>query len=366
MIYFLVNNNFHLIDVEHHLKDLKEFKTGLIKIPHNLTLTTEKKFDFQIEFKKPISNLKDHFKIYKFYKTHQKIKNKFKDIKPTDTLVIYTEYEYLNHYIIKIFKKINAKVILIEEGFPTYLTFSILPDSKLPLKKIILSWYLKNILRYNTSNIKSINKIQNTQVNDNQIDLILLYNNINIKRKIKSGVLHTSNKIYDNLNENKIIFLNEGIYWYYVNIEEYKKIINDILDNLSNNFENVYFKFHPREKEIEKNITRNIIKNYSNIQIIEENSPVELMISKIGAKYIASFLSQTNLYISNSNCISIYLFHLYPEIMKNIAFQSVKNVIDEMNYSFLNDWSEIKNEKIGFTKIKEEANSLLYYIESLK
>jgi len=365
MIYFLVNNNFHLIDAEQHLKDLKEYKTGLIKIPHKLTIPVEHSFDVQMEFPKLISRLKDHFNLRKIFLTHREIRNQLKNISSTDTLIFYTEYEYLTHYIVKLFKRKNARVILLEEGFPTYLTFSTLPDNRLPLKKKILGYYLNYILGYRTTKIVSINNNADTQLKDSQIDQLLLYTDLNVRRNVKTNLLPSAKKEFANLDENTVLYLNEGIYLLYVTMEEYLRIIDDILQHLSLNFEKVYFKFHPREAADEKNQARTIIQKYQNVKIVEDNSPVELMIPEIGAKYVTSFLAQTQLYLSNSNCVSIYLFHLYPELMRNQAYQSVKNVIDQMNYVFMPDWSQIKNPAIGFTKINDsKTNPLKFYLEN--
>lgn len=364
MIYFLVNNNFHLIDAEQHLKDLQDYKTGLIKIPHKLTILPKHSFEVEMEFPKLISRLKDHLNLLKIFTIHRKIKNQLKNINSTDTLVFYTEYEYLTHYIVKLFKRKNAQVILIEEGFPTYLTFSTLPDSKLTMKKKLLSYYLRYILGYRTTKIVSINNNSDTQIQDKQIDKLLLYTDLTVKRDVASSLLPTPQKVFDHLDDNTILYLNEGIYLLYVSIDEYKQIIDDILQNLSINFENVYFKFHPREMEDAKEMISSIIKKYPNVKIVEDNAPVELMITEIGAKYVTSFLAQTQLFLSNSNCISLYLFHLYPELMRHPVYQTVKNVIDQMNYTFMSDWSQIKNPKIGFSKINDsKTNPLKYYIE---
>ena len=364
MIYFLINNNFHLIDAEEHLKDLKDYKTGLIKIPHKLTIPVNHPFDIQMEFPKLISRLMDHFNLLRIFTLHRQIKNQLKSIESDDTLIFYTEYEYLSHYIVKLFKRKNAKVILIEEGFPTYLTFSTLPNKSLPLKKKILGYYLKYILGYSTTKIVSINDNPDTQMQDDQIDLLLLYTDLKIWRDVQTKLLPTAKKEFDHLDENTILYLNEGIYMLYTTMEEYLQIIDDIMYNLSLNFEHVYFKFHPREIEYGKNQARSIIQKYTNVIIVEDNRPVELLIPEIGAKYVTSFLAQTQLYLSNSNCISLYLFHLYPELMRNQAYQSVKNIIDQMNYTFMSDWSQIKNPAIGFSKISDsKTKSLKFYLD---
>lgn len=366
MIYFLVNNNFHLIDAEEHLTQLKNHPTGLITINHKLTISPKHQFDVEMEFPLLINRLMDHFRWFRIFKIHKQVRTQLKDISSTDILIFYTEYEYLTHYVVNLFKEKNAKIILIEEGFPTYLEFSTPPDSHLNFKKKILNFYLKFILGYKTTEIVSINNKPRTKLSDGQIDKILLYNDLNIRRNVPKGLLPTKEIIYEKLNENTVLFLNEGIYDHYVTMEEYLNIIDDILFNLSTHFELVYFKFHPREKESNKQSIHSILRKFPKVEIITDSRPVELMIGEIGAKYVTSFLSQTLLYLSNSNSIPLYIFHMFPELMRNQTFITVKRVIDQMNYTFINDWVDFKNTKIGFSKNKStNIQKLQFHLDSL-
>ena len=183
----------------------------------------------------------------------------------------------------------------------------------------------------------------------------MLYNDIQIHRNVKSGLLPTKSFNYTNLEINTALFLNEGIYENYITEENYLVIIDEILKNLSANFEKVHFKFHPRETEEAREKTKIIIKKYKNISIVLDNNPVELMIDKLGASYIFSFGSQTLLYLASSNCHPVYIFHLFPDIMKFPAFLMFKTVLESMNYQFMENWSEIKNSNNGF-KINSSIN----------
>jgi hypothetical protein len=365
MIYFLVNNNFQLLDVETHLAELKNDDISLIKIPHNLTISLNYKFKEIYEFPRLINKLVDHFKLPQIISIHSKIKNNLKEISEKDTLIFYTEYEYLNHYVVNIFKEKKAKVILIDEGFATYLSYSILENSNLGLKKKILNLYLKSILGYKNTKIVSLGQTTKTHLTDSQIDLLLLYNPLNLVRKVKTNHLKTDDRNFIGLKSNTALFLNERMYDYYVTMYEYLNIMNDILLNLSNNFETVYFKFHPRETDFEKNKIKSVIEKHPKVKIIEDNNPVELLIEKIEAKYIVSFFAQTLLYLSNSNCTPIYTIQMYPQLMKNESLKVVNSILENMGYISLNNWSEIKNENIGFTQKNKKSNSLQYYIDTI-
>lgn len=355
MLYFLVNNNFHLIDAEKHLAELTDYKTALIKIPHHLTISSKHSFDVELEFPVLINKLKDYFNLPRILKYHRAIRKALKDVKSTDTLIFYTEYEFLTHYFVSFFKKRKAKVILIEEGIPTYLAYTSKYDSDIPLKHKLLAYYSKYFLGYYYSKRVNLNKRIKNIIADNQIDKLLLYTDIKIRRNVSVGLLESKKIEFKQLDDNSILFLNEHIYHFYVDFSDYLTIIDDILKNLSLKFQNVYFKFHPSEKDEFKNKIRVIISKHSKVSVVEDNQPVELMIEKIGAKYVSSFAAQTLLYLSKSNCIVLYIFHLYPNLMAHLALRQFKHIIDNMNYVFMNDWAEIGEKSIGFTP-SEDSN----------
>jgi len=43
----------------------------------------------------------------------------------------------------------------------------------------------------------------------------------------------------------------------------------------------------------------------------------------------------------------------------------VNSILENMGYISLNNWSEIKNENIGFTQKNKKSNSLQYYIDTI-
>jgi hypothetical protein len=348
MLYFLVNNNFHLIDAEEHLKVLKKFKTTLIKIPHQLTISSTYSFDLVVEFPVLIRKPKDYLNLPRIFKLHREIDNLFKDVKSVDTLIFYTEYELLSHYIVTLFKKKGAKVVLIEEGIPTYLTFTGKYDLSPSLKQKLLGYYLRYVLGYSNSKMVRIDGWPVNILADSQIDQLLLYTDIKIRRNVPTALLELKKIDFKQLNSNTALFLNEPMYKYFANFFEYLTIVEDILGNLSLKFEKVYFKFHPRETIEARNDIKKTIEKYPKVSVIDDNQPVEFMIESIGAKYVVSFAAQTLLYLSNSNCVVLYVFHIYPKLMSAPTFVRLKNVIDNMSYIFMNNWSEIETETLGF------------------
>ena len=156
MIYFLVNNNFHLYDVKLHISNFKKQQDfSLIQIPHTLNPQKEdanfkKIFTYQTPFqgKKKINFLYIH-------RLHNKIKSDLQNISEKDFLFFYTEYECLNHYIVKLFKEKGAKTFLIDQGIATYILLNCNSTSvyKLPLRLRIKLFALRKLFGYNNSNL---------------------------------------------------------------------------------------------------------------------------------------------------------------------------------------------------------------------
>ncbi len=364
MVYFLVNNNIHLLDAEAHLSNLAEHKIALIRIPHKLTISSIHAFDFEVEYPYLIGSAKDYFNLRRIHKIHKKIRQDFANVNDRDTLIFYTEFEYLNHYIIKLFKNKGAKVIMLEEGLPTYESLLNKSESKSGIKEKMVQYYFNYVLGYTNTLVAKVNNIVRPRVTDKYIDKVLLYNNAPVERDLKTYLLKRRQYTYTNPDKRYIIFLNEKMYDYYVSMDEYKLILTDILSNLSENFDTVYFKFHPREKQPQRDILLEVTNTFERVTVLNDDRPVELLINELRVKYIASFLAQTLLNHSCSNCVVLYLFHLYPEISQNPVFKNLKRLLDSLNYQFFKNWSGVKLENVGFSKdaYKNSSESLNVYI----
>lgn len=353
MIYFLINNNYHFVDVNKHLDNLKDFDKSLIQIPHTLELVKEdKNFKNIYTFYSPFLGVKNFFNYFKIKQTHNCIKNKLR-INKNDMLFVYSEYEYLNQYIINFFKRNNARVYILDENsLSTYLIHQVCSDKTLPLKKRIMYLWIKYIIKYNYTKYIFYNNIVFPQVKDEFIDGILLYNDVKIKRNITKYLIKKDfNKLI--LDDNKALFLNEKMYDYYCTKLEHLRILDDILNNLSQNFDIVYFKFHPRENELDKEWQYKVIEKYKNIKIIKDNSPIENIIGEYSARYIFSFFAVALLNLKDLGAIPIYLFHLYDEIMKNNAFKEHYSTLLTLNYQFLKDYSISNFDSVGFNNYSQ-------------
>ena len=348
MTYFLINNNYHLIDLSLHYTIMQNKDISLIQIPHTLeVLGEDDRFRNIYTFQTPFKELKNYFNPFKVKQSEKEINNQL-NLSKNDTLFVYTEYELLNQYIIAKFKNCGAKVYVIEEGFMTYNTYSISSDNKLNLKMKIKLFYLKYILSYEYVEFLFFNNIVFPQINEKYIDGILLYFDVPISRNIQKYMIKkVKNKIF--LDETKTIFLNEKMYDYYCTKDEHEVILHDILLNLSKLFLNVYFKFHPSETEKNINWQLEIIEHYPNIIIIKDKSPIEDILEQYNAKYIFSYFSVALLNVYAMNATPIYIFHKYKVFSNSVVLNNVQNILKSFGYNFLKNYEEFS--EVGFKSI---------------
>ncbi|MDH4944068.1 polysialyltransferase family glycosyltransferase [Sulfurimonas sp. C5] len=364
MIYFLVNNNYHLLDVYEHCKNLRKFEKSLIQIPHTLEcISKDENFNNIFIFKTPFSKMKNYFNIINVKKIERKVKSKL-TINANDILFVYTEYEILNQYIITLFKKNGAKVYVIEDGgFPTYLTYSIEDTEPLSLKEKIKLFYFNYFLGYRFVNFLKYNNLIFPQINENYLDGVLLYLDINIVRNIKKFLLSKNKKQLD-LDKSKALFLNEKIYEYYCSKSEYSDILKICIEKMIDKFEIVYFKFHPKETEENKLWQLKILNQYSNVEIIQDNSPVENLLVIYKTKYVFSFLSAALLNLNAQGAVPVYIYHWFDNILENNVFQNIDNILHNIGYKFINKNCEITD--VGFSSKNYDDLKLDTFLKEIK
>ncbi|MDQ5921009.1 MAG: hypothetical protein QG673_1065 [Pseudomonadota bacterium] len=400
MIYFLINNNYHLYDVKLHLNNLANFKVSLLQVPHTLDEITNDIAALFVEvftFQRLIESKLNYVNIFRLSKLYKNIKNSL-HIGSNDVLFVYTEYELLNHYLIACFKNAGAKVYIIDEGIATYLTYSMLSDKPVPVKERFKLWWLRNMLGYVNTNFLYLNGIAFPQIKDNYIDAVLLYRDIQLVRNIRKILIYKNIKNSSNKNmhseniavgnikntnseddkklvnviynsnltaSNSVIFLNERIYDYYVSFEEYIDILNDVLKNLLIVYDIVKFKFHPREDGMQKNKILPFIQNLPGLEVIDINNPIENIIYIYNTINIASFFSVALFNLHDAGLNSIYVFHKYQALMNQPVFMASKKLLTNMHYNFFDKWEELKLPNVGFKPCDHSSSAQYTTIRDL-
>jgi len=345
LIYFLVNNNYQMIDVYEHCEHLKDYEKSLIQIPHTLEcIDKNDNFKNIFTFYTPFKGKKNFFNILKAKKIEKEINSKL-DINKNDILFVYTEFEILNQYIIALFKREGARAYVIDEGFATYITYGVKNEGKLTFKEKIKLIYLKYFLGYDFVEYLKFNNSVFPQINEKYINGVLLYLDANIVRDVKKYLINRNQKRLK-LDESKAIFLNEKMYDKYCSKEEYRSILDDIMKNMTGKFEKVYFKFHPRETDENRKWQLEVLKKYSNVQIIEEKAPIENLLGKYDAKYVFSFFSAALFNVNAIGATPVYIYHLYDKISQNNVFKNIDLILRNASYHFIDENYDLKN--VGF------------------
>ena len=153
MIYVLVNNNYHIVDLEKY----KEWEDGeevaLIRVPHTLDLkgSYQDRFTRIFTYQSPITGVKSLLAFGSIKRTLAHISQELKP-RENDVLVFFTEFEILNQYIVKIFKDAGARVIMLEDGMATVALGNMKAET-LPLRYWLYRAVLRSVYGFKTLNV---------------------------------------------------------------------------------------------------------------------------------------------------------------------------------------------------------------------
>tara|TARA_R110000850_G_scaffold161802_1_gene286416 strand:- start:11496 stop:12530 length:1035 start_codon:yes stop_codon:yes gene_type:complete len=308
--YFLINNNFHLRDVLERVEHFKLVDVTLICVPHTLELEeVEKlKFDYYI-FNSPLTERLGWLRISKFLKSISNVKKSL-CLNSLDELYIYTEYELLNHFIVNQFVSVKAKVNLIEEnGLASYALNKVACNNNLNYlavrhpKTFLAQLFYSGIFTKCYVSGREIFPI----LPDHTYSKVIYYSDVSCQRKFKPIVekwklLSSPNRKNDLMPIDSrrlaVLFLSQDVYNFYMTVEEYLLYLTTVDNDILSNYEQVYFKFHPREvgTEIEAKV-RGLFPSFT---YIESNSPVETLVDTMKPELVVSFFSSAliNLYRS--------------------------------------------------------------------
>lgn len=344
MVYFIVNNNYQFYDVEIHLVGLNKSDVKLIEIPH--TLDEREHLGFRSVFRYLpalqvglIAQVKNYLQL---------IKRIDQDIIPSkeDILFFYTEFEILNQYVATRFKQAGARVYLIQDGsVGTYLPFRMVCSEPLTLK-----WYVKqSIYRLlpglSRIRLHKLNGVIFPWMPDTSIDGVCIYRQVTLKRAISPILLQFPSQSQLSLVPDRIIFLNEAIYGLYQTAEKYIEGLDKIIGELCSRFDEVFFKFHPRETdEWRQRIRQEVLFRFPAVIVIEENTAIEMMIEQYHPFLVASYFCAALLSLPERGIESLYLYHLIPELNEQPIFQELTSVLNELGYNFVSDFSEVNSE----------------------
>ena len=360
MVYFLVNNNSHIVDFTNLYPDIKDMKLSLIQVPHTLNIIISNHcFEYIYLYQK----LKISFiQLFLSYKMNKRELNKIDTelyIQKDDTLFVYTEFELVNQYIIEKFNKIGARVYLLENGAATsYLFMS--AKYKKSIKNDIRLLFLKLLYGFNNTRLLYDGRSTFPILKDNCIDAVFFYlKPKRIIRNIKAYSIKQNIKQIDSLNSQTIIFLNQGIYSLFDNFDCYLNTLNNAINHLSYNFNKIYFKFHPREPVEIINKVRMVIEKNNGI-IIDSKMAIEEIIENYKPKYAISFYSFALINLAFMGIEPIFIYSFIPNYKKIQVLNHFDIYLKSLNYNFVTSFGLItsKYESGLLRLLREQVDSV--------
>ena len=346
-IYFLINNEYQLLDAKRHLVNFNKKKYKIIVLNGS-----KSKDDLKKHFKNlnvinlNLPQIRYTFawflSVITFFKFNKKIKYLIKNDK-NSLLFFYNEVSLGNHLIVKFFKKNASRVFLINDaGFATYLTFSDYSE-KNKSKLWNLRKFLTNLIPYlgDTRLVKACRYNYFFWLPDKYIDGVIGYNFFKNKRKFPTYYIKDIKKnISKNINNNRILYFNSNEYEDgFLTKKQYLNITKKVISKLLKSYTEVIFKFHPREsKEIINLINNEYISN-KKIKILNPNNNYENLINKFKIKNVASISSSASLTIPYK--VNSYF---YFSTVKKI-FPSTFQYVLKKQENLLISWGGKKNSK---------------------
>lgn len=339
MIYFLVNNDYQLFDARQHLSELEEksIAASLIEVPHYLNSPDrDRGFAEVLRFASPLKAHRWGGAWLRYFASWWKV---VRTLKPSaeDVLFLYTEFELLNHFIARRFKRSGAKIYLVEDGgFGTYVPLSLAGGEALTKKEAIVAAMSRLLPGLGATVFHKANGVVFPWLPDTYLDGLCVYRPVSIVRQIPIKLLKrpAPYKPVDRI-EGRVIFLNERMYDVYQNSQQYFDGLERIVEGLTRGFDEVIFKFHPSETaEWRRRISAFLEERAHSVQILEDDTNIEGLLGDYRPEVLASYFSTALLNLEGSGVEPMYLYHLIDAVAAQKVFLLVSALLRQWNYNF--------------------------------
>jgi len=355
MIYFLVNNNYHVhLDMQ-LVKKLSNFELSLIQIPYSLNIIKESDVfsNICVYEERLIGSFKNIF-----FKPNT-LKNILQRVdetlfpEDTDILFVHTDMDLLNQYIIQKFYQSGARIYLIEDGIATITQFN-MEERKAEFKENLRCLFLKHLYGFKYLKIIKYGVMTQPVMEDSVFNGVLVNYGETIKRKIPLYKLISDQKQINVKYEQGAIFFNQPLYLFYMSEKEFINYIDSFL-TASYNFSPFYFKFHPSDSEPFKfSIIKLIKEKYENVVILLEDNIAEEIVFKYPVRYVITISSTSAFNLMNSGVVPIFMNNMLNEFYPNDNFSAFGQFLNSINCQAPREISEIKPGFCAFSNIKKD------------
>lgn len=363
MIYILINNQYHIYDYDQWIEDFKNEKISLIQIPHSLIpVNQDDRFTNIYTYNRFVKNVFSLLYFKKIFKIHNKIR---KEIFPNenDILLVYTEYEILNQFIIKIFHEAKSKILLLEDGLATMTLCN--SDFKTGnIKSRIYEFILKKIYGYKSLKIYDLPD-PTPLMNDYLFNGVCVRLGISINRNIPLfNFSSNKNQKIEDLNYDKAIFINNDLYNFFCTYEDYIEILENTLKLISTQFTEIYFKFHPRESKDYIVKISSKIQQIPNIKILKTDEIIENQVLSIKPKFAFSFVSAALINLFHKGIIPVFLYETDYRLSNDKFVREIRNFLHSINYKPINNVTKFdKSYDCGLEDNNENVKTLYEIIK---
>ena len=360
MVYFLVNNGYHYFDVKSHLSD--GVFPNIICVPHTIELKKTNKFNKLFNIETPFTSRK-WLLILPVLVTVIKINKLLKPSKK-DILFLYTEYDPINNYIVHKFKKAGAKIFLIEDGgVAGYITNKLNMDIRASFKNKLKELFIWLFFERTKVKVRKIDSIIRMQLNDNYLDGLIYYKPVKSNRDIPINILKR-NRIQIPKKENDMIFFDQSWNDFHDTYENYIIDLINILKTLTDKFDVVYFKFHPRQDQRHiARVMRDISKNNIKVSYINSKKPVEDIIYKYNIKFSSSICTSALLTLTEIGVQPIFLYKILK--FESMVIKIMDIILKELGYKFIFNLEDINSSYISGINKNYSDKKLIEFIENV-
>ncbi|MBT1443004.1 hypothetical protein KJI95_00485 [Shewanella sp. JM162201] len=336
MNYFVINNNFHFMDVVKRAEHFSLTDVFLICIPHRLDLDEIKNSGFLYRvFESPSTSKLGWLNFIKMFKNRNYI-DKFIQASEEDFLYIYTEYDLVNHYFVNKFKSQGAKVNLIEEnGLATYALNKVATSDNVQPLIFKNPRFIFSSAIYSNLFVKAYSSGFETfpVMSDSVFDSVIYYAGVTCNRDFQPCIEHWNGiKSHKKVSEyGNVLFLSQDIYKFFMDKPEYLKLLSLIYEEVLSRFENVYFKFHPRE--IGTDIYDFVLLNFPKFIIVESSKPIETIINDLHPDLVVSFFSSSLINLAKDGWPVLFTISKWEGVETNEFLNAISHSLFELGFN---------------------------------
>ncbi|AXE35835.1 polysialyltransferase family glycosyltransferase [Chromobacterium phragmitis] len=339
MLYVLINNDYQLHALRRH--GISKLAGGagatLIAVPHALSMSSDMA-DFQTihRFDTPQGRMGLLRMLRRYRALGRDVADELSP-NPDDTLLFFTEVEWLNQIIVQHFRGRGARVVMLEDGgFATYLPMSV-PDSE-PLsmrERCIQAAFRRVVPGLRRSRLFKVNGQVFPRLPDDAMDMIALYRDVPLCRGVPTrSVLRPARKRCE-IRGGSVVFLNERMYDHYQTADAYIAGLRRLMRMLTDGYETVHFKFHPREpQEWKARIGELLAREFPAVGVIDRPGTIEEMILDYRPEALASYFSAGLLSIEHEGIEPLYLYHFLEDLMEQPVFAMASRILRIWGYRF--------------------------------